>query len=74
VRKKPDTMFFGRTSGFVVNYAPDYAVRFDVEGNAVEQFSRAYYPEDVSITIGRKTVPAATVARMIGALPKTPSL
>jgi hypothetical protein len=31
---------FGRMVGFIVNYSPDSAVRFDLEGNAVEQSTK----------------------------------
>ena len=33
---------FGRAIGFVVNYSPDEAVRFDLEGKPVEVLDRAY--------------------------------
>jgi hypothetical protein len=36
VRKTPVVPFFGPTTGFVVNYSPDRAVRFDLDGNPVE--------------------------------------
>jgi hypothetical protein len=46
---------------FIVNYAPNFAVRFDVNGNSVERLNHAYRPEKVSLTIGRQANPAATV-------------
>jgi hypothetical protein len=33
--------------GFIVNYTPDSAVRFDLDGNPVEHFDRAYIPGQV---------------------------
>jgi len=33
---------FGRPIGFVVNYAIDHAVRYDLEGNAIEMLPAAY--------------------------------
>lgn len=33
---------FGRPIGFVVNYAVDHAVRYDLEGNAVDMLPAAY--------------------------------
>jgi hypothetical protein len=33
---------FGRATGFIVNYSPDHAVRFDLEGKPVEVLDRAY--------------------------------
>ena len=37
-------MFFGTTTEFIVNYTPDQAVRFDLEGRPVEAFTRAHHP------------------------------
>ncbi len=36
--------FFGSAVGFTVNYSPDRAVRFDLKGNAVENWSKAVRP------------------------------
>lgn len=36
VRRKPHVTFFGTTTGFIVNYAPDFAFRFDIKGKPVE--------------------------------------
>jgi hypothetical protein len=33
---------FGRAVGLIINFSPDYAVRFDLEGNPVEALDRAY--------------------------------
>ena len=33
---------FGRPVGFVVNYSPDHAIRYDLEGNALEILPAAY--------------------------------
>ncbi len=39
----PETLpAFGRPIGLVVNYSPDRAVRFDLDGNALEILQRAY--------------------------------
>jgi hypothetical protein len=40
VRKTHEVKFFGRTTGFIVNYSPDLAVRFDLEGRPVETHKR----------------------------------
>jgi hypothetical protein len=34
--------FFGYALGFIVNYSPDQAVRYDLKGNAVENLSKAF--------------------------------
>jgi hypothetical protein len=41
VRRTPITPFFGRTIGCIVNYTPDFAVRFDLNGDPVEMFDHA---------------------------------
>jgi len=33
---------FGIVTGFVINHTPDYAVRFDLDGNPVETLDKAY--------------------------------
>jgi hypothetical protein len=52
VAKTPFVPFFGKTTGFVVNYTPDSAVHFDLDGNPVERFDRAYIPGQVEVFIG----------------------
>jgi hypothetical protein len=58
VMETPMSPFFGKTIGFIVNYAPDRAVRFDLDGNPVERFDRAYIPGQVEVFIGKKKLPA----------------
>lgn len=33
---------FGKPIGIILNYSPDHAVRFDLDGQPVEEFDRAY--------------------------------
>jgi hypothetical protein len=54
VRETPVVPFFGFTTGFIVNYTTDHAVRFDLQGNPVEFFPRAYCPMQVSLTLGSR--------------------
>ncbi len=58
VAKTPFVPFFGKTTGFVVNYTPDSAVSFDLDGNPVEHFGRAYIPGQVEVFIGKQKLPA----------------
>ena len=39
----------GPTTGFIVNYTPDFAVRFDLNGNPVETLYHAYRPGEVAL-------------------------
>jgi hypothetical protein len=59
VKKTPLVPFFGKTTGFIVNYTPDSAVRFDLDGNPVEHFDRAYIPGQVEVFIGKQKLPAS---------------
>ena len=66
VRRTPFVQFFGPTTGFIVNYDPDHAIRFDLDGNAVEVLNRAYCPGEVTLTIGTKTIPAEGFFEIVG--------
>ena len=57
VAKTPFVPFFGPTTGFVVNYTPDSAVSFDLDGNPIEHFDRAYRPGQVEVFIGKQRLP-----------------
>jgi hypothetical protein len=68
IRKKPFVTFFGRTTGFIVNYTPDHAVRFDVDGNPVESLPQAYVPGTVEVVLGRgRKISAAELGKILGA-------
>ena len=70
VRRTPFVQFFGATTGFVVNYDPDHAIRFDLEGNPVEVLNHAYRPGEVTLTVGGKTIPAERFFEIVGETPK----
>ncbi len=42
VGRSGEVTAFGRATGFVINFSPDHAVRFDLEGKPVEALDRAY--------------------------------
>ncbi len=65
VGRTPTITFFGRTTGFIVNYSPDHAVRFDVEGNPVEVLSRAYGPAEIELQIGRRRISADSFGKIM---------
>ena len=66
VRQTPVVPFFGPTTGFVINYTPDRAVRFGLEGNPVECLPSAYFPGDVTLTLGNRKMAADEFARIAG--------
>jgi len=47
---------YGRPVGVVMNYSPDHAVLFDLEGNAIEIFDRAYRLGEATFSISKRPV------------------
>jgi hypothetical protein len=41
-------------------------VRFDLDGDPVEMFDRAYTPGQVSILMSGRAIPTGTFARIVG--------
>jgi hypothetical protein len=70
VRRTPVVQFFGATTGFIVNYTPDHAVRFDLQGKPVETFTRAYRPMEVTLTLGRREMSAERFGQIFGTIRK----
>jgi hypothetical protein len=56
VRKTPVVPFFGPTTGFVVNYTPDQAVRFDLDAKPVERRPHAYSPGEITLRLGKRKI------------------
>ena len=48
---------FGRVTAFVVNYSPDRAVRFDLDGSSLEVLPRAVRPGRAWISVGGSAFP-----------------
>ena len=48
---------FGKPTGVVVNYAPERAVRYDLEGNALELLPKARRPGEITLSVGRRELP-----------------
>jgi hypothetical protein len=65
-KESPWVPFHGRPTGFIVNFNPDSAVRFDLGGNPVEHCDRAYTPGEVELFLGRCKVPDKTFAKVLG--------
>jgi len=47
---------FGKPVGVIVNYSPDRAVLFDLEGQPIEMMDRAYRLGEASFSIGKRLV------------------
>jgi hypothetical protein len=48
---------FGKPTGFVINYSPDAAIVFDLEGTAVQQQEHAQRIGEVSFALSGRVVP-----------------
>lgn len=53
--------FFGAAIGVIVNFAPERAVRYDIDGNAVEILKGAYRTDEAYVQIGRRRLSADEV-------------
>lgn len=58
---------FGRPIGLVVNYSPDRAVRFDLEGNALEILQRAYRIGEAYLLHRGRPIPRETLRAIMHA-------
>ena len=58
---------FGRPIGVIVNYTPDRAIRFDLDGNALEVLPRAHRPVEAYIAIRDRPLPLEILR---GAMPR----
>jgi len=47
---------FGKPVGVIVNYSPDRAVSFDLEGQPIEMMDRAYRLGEATFSIGKRPV------------------
>jgi len=57
---------FGPATGFVCNYSPDNAVRFELAGEAVEVLSGAYRCGTVEMSFGGRKASPRTAATLVG--------
>src|ERR1700730_8113633 len=58
---------FGKTAGFVINYSPDKAVRFDPNGQPIAILDKAVRPGTaVLIRLGGRPMPAETLGAAFG--------
>ena len=57
---------FGRPEGVIVNYSPDYAVLYDLDGNAIEVLDRAYRLGEATFSIGKRPVSRGELDAIFG--------
>jgi len=65
----PDMVpFFGSLVGYVINYTPDYAEKFDKEGRLIRKLDREYRVGESGLIIGGKYISESTWTAMFGAV------
>ena len=57
---------FGKTVGFVINYSPDQAVRFDRNGQPIEILDKAVHPATAVLCLGRRPITAEALGLVFG--------
>ena len=57
---------YGCPTGVIVNYSPDYAVSFDLKGNAIEASDRAYRLGEASFSISKRPVSRGELDAIFG--------
>ena len=54
---------FGRPAGLIVNYAPNFAVRFDLRGTPQEILGEAYRIGQASLLLRGRSIPSGDLPR-----------
>jgi hypothetical protein len=57
---------FGKAIGFVINYSPDKAVRFDPKGQPIAILDRAVRPGTAVLRLGGRPIPAEALGLIFG--------
>ena len=57
---------FGNTVGFVINYSPDKAVRFDPNGQPIAILDKAVRPGTAILRLGGRPIPAEALGLIFG--------
>jgi hypothetical protein len=58
--------YFGRPDGIIINYTPDWAVRFDLNGKAVESFDAAYRLGEATLSVRGRALSAGELRCLFG--------
>jgi len=58
---------FGRPTGLIVNYAPNFAVRFDLRGTPQEIFGEAYRIGQASLLLKGRSIPPGGLPQIVHA-------
>ena len=70
----PDVVpFLGASTGYVVNYTPDFALEFNKEGRLIGRHHRAFRVGQSSVVVGGKEVGEGTMSALLGTASVSPS-
>ena len=70
----PDVVpFLGASTGYVVNYTPDFALEFNKEGRLIGRHHRAFRVGQSSVVVGGKEVDEGTWSALLGTASVSPS-
>jgi len=58
--------FFGQALGIIINYAPEKALRCDLDGRPLEVLEKAYRPGDVALSIAGRLVSPTVMSKVLG--------
>ena len=58
--------FFGRAVGLIINYAPDKALRCNLDGNPLEVLPKAYRVGEVQLSLGGKRIEPRVLGKLLG--------
>jgi hypothetical protein len=56
---------FGKPIGFVINYSPDKAVRFDPNGQPIASLDKAVRPGTATLHLGGRPIPAEALGLIV---------
>ena len=65
-RLPEEVVAFGNTVGFVINYSPDQAVRFDPNGQPIAILDKAVRPGTATVHLGGRPIPAEALGVLFG--------
>jgi hypothetical protein len=68
VRLRSPINYYGHATGVIVNYTPDHAIRFGLDGTPLEVLSEAHRGGSLSFSIRGKPVPKEVLAAIFGAV------
>ncbi len=66
VKRRSPISFYGAAVGVIINYSPDEAVHFDLNGKPVAILPAAHRLDQLTVSIGGRSVPPEVLAAFFG--------